>query len=636
MAQTNILVVEDERLVALDIQTRLEHLGYTVPEIASSGKEAIQRAGDLRPHLVLMDIKLKGPVDGITAAETIRARFDIPIIFLTAYADDSTLQRAKISEPYGYLLKPFEEQELLTAIETAIYKHQMEQRLKQNEQWLSTLLKSMAEAVIATDEQGRIKFMNPLAETLTGWSQAEVLGRDVAQVFHILSPQNHTPAEHPVTVALRQGETLNLNGHILVARDGTEYCIQDSLAPIRDEAGNITGSVLLFRDVTEERKLQTRLQEQERLAAVGQLAAGIAHEFNNILTSIIGFAELLSYQPGDPAVAEKSTKRIMLEGRRAAHLVRQILDFSRKSMTSKQTLDLVPFLSRVVDALGRAAPPGNPISLAVTPAAGPCLVHADPEQLQQALANLVTNAREAMPAGGPVQISLSAFVLEPGQTPPTPDIRPGRWITVAVSDTGRGIPPEQIPHIFEPFYTTKEVGQGTGLGLAQVYGIVKQHQGDITVTSHPGKGTTFTLYLPALSAVPPAAAALQTELPAGHGEPVLLVEAPLVREVVQAMLEHLGYRVIAAPDGRHALELYRRHRQEIALVLLEMTTPEFGGQALARTLKKENPAVKVVALVEQPPEVSPEAMLNDGIVGWLQKPISIERLARLVDRSIQS
>jgi PAS domain S-box-containing protein len=267
MAKAQILIVEDDSIVVMELQDRLQSLGYAVAAVASSGKEAIEKAAETHPDLVLMDIRLKGAINGIEAAKEIRACFDIPVVYLTAYADENTLQRAKATEPYGYILKPFEERELRTNIEIALYKYQMERKLKESERWLATTLRSIGDAVIATDAQGCVMFMNPVAEALTGWKQEEALGKDLTEVFHIVNEETCNAVENPVERALQEGVVVGLANHtILIAKDGTETPIDDSAAPIRDEKENITGVVLTFRDITERRRAEEALKAAQEYA----------------------------------------------------------------------------------------------------------------------------------------------------------------------------------------------------------------------------------------------------------------------------------------------------------------------------------------------------------------------------------
>ena len=269
MAKAKILVVEDESIVAKDIEKRLKSLGYAVPAVVSSGEEAIKKTAQTHPDLVLMDIKIKGDVDGVEAATQIRARFNIPVVYLTAYSDEKTLERAKITEPLGYILKPFEERELHTAIEIALYKHKMEKKLKECQQWLTTTLKSIGDAVIATDTKGLVTFINRVASALTGWKQKAAFGKNLTEVFNIIDEETRPLTESLVTKVLREGVFVALENHTLIAKDGTETPIDVSSAPIRDEEENITGVVLVFRDITErkraEEKIKSSLKEKEVL-----------------------------------------------------------------------------------------------------------------------------------------------------------------------------------------------------------------------------------------------------------------------------------------------------------------------------------------------------------------------------------
>ena len=250
MANAQILVVEDEGIVAKDIQERLKRLGYAVPVVVSSGEEALRQAAATPPDLVPMDIRLQGEMDGVEAADHLRTRFQVPVVYLTAYADEPTLQRAKATEPFGYLLKPFDERELHTAIEIALYKHQMESKLRVSERWLATILTSIGDAVMSTDTKGCVTFMNPVAEALTDWKQEEAAGRAVTDVFQVIKEDTRTRVEGPAARLLRGGSGIGLANHILLARNGTERPIDATAAPIRDDKGHITGVVLVFKDIT--------------------------------------------------------------------------------------------------------------------------------------------------------------------------------------------------------------------------------------------------------------------------------------------------------------------------------------------------------------------------------------------------
>ncbi len=250
MVETQILVVEDESIVAEDIRRNLQNLGYVVPAAASSGEDAIKMAEELSPDLVLMDIVLKGEIDGIEAAEQIRSRFNIPVVYLTAYSDEKTLERAKITEPFGYIIKPFKERELQINIEIALYKHKMEKKLKESREWFSQTLKSITDAVIATDSNGRVKFMNQVAEALTGWKLEEASGKQLEEVFDITAEENDKEVESPIKRVNREGVVVS-DATVLISKDGTKMPIEENGDPIRNGEGNIIGFVVIFRDITE-------------------------------------------------------------------------------------------------------------------------------------------------------------------------------------------------------------------------------------------------------------------------------------------------------------------------------------------------------------------------------------------------
>ncbi|GEM_PF-1103640 len=333
MAKAQILIVEDDNIVALELRDRLQSLGYAVAGVASYGREAIERAAEMRPDLVLMDIRLKGDVDGIEAAREIRARFGIPVVYLTAYADENTLRRAKVTEPYGYIVKPFQERELHTVIEVVLYNYEMERKLKESERWLSTVLKSIGDAVIATDREGLVAFMNPVAEALTGWKQEDTFGKDLTEVFNIVNEETRVLAESPVTKALREGVVVGLADHsILIAKDGKETHIADSAAPIGDDKGNVTGVVLVFRDITERKRTQKALQESEEKyrALVERSLQGlvIVQDFrivfaNASFAEMSGYTveELLSLSPEEVRATTYPEDQAFVWGRFRDHLV---------------------------------------------------------------------------------------------------------------------------------------------------------------------------------------------------------------------------------------------------------------------------------------------------------------------------
>lgn len=385
--------------------------------------------------------------------------------------------------------------------------------------------------------------------------------------------------------------------------------------------------LLTLREVTQERECQQQLQMLERLATMGQLATGVAHDLNNIMATIILLAQLQLKSANSEAGASERLNTIVRQGHRAGTLIKQILDFSRHSGMERQRLDLVPFLKELSRLLERTLPENIRLKLAYDH--DDYVVYVDPTRLQQLFMNLAVNARDAMPSGGTICLELFRFQQHSSSSS---DIPPGDWVQVTIKDNGIGIAPDVLPHIFEPFYTTKAPGQGTGLGLAQAYGIIVQHEGHITVESQVGHGTTFTIYLPALTSSTEESATLeQKPTPMGKGEVILLVEDDdSARITIQEILELLNYQVLLAENGREALDLFTWHEHEVALVLSDLMMPDLRGEELFAALKAKDSSVKMIAMTGYPLSKQSQALLEEGRVEWIVKPFSIQQLAQTV------
>lgn len=390
------------------------------------------------------------------------------------------------------------------------------------------------------------------------------------------------------------------------------------------------GWVLVLHEATHERAQSAYLQAQDRLATVGQLAAGIAHDFNNILAVIVLYAQTL--QHADIAAKDRERLRaIYQQAQRASSLISQILDFSRRSVVERQPLELLPFLQDLSQMLQRTLPETITLDLQVEHA--DAVVNVDPTRLQQALMNLALNARDAMPQGGALRITLSHH--DKSWKPPLPDMAPGDWIAISVGDSGSGISADVLPHIFEPFFTTKAPGQGTGLGLAQVYGIVKQHDGFIDVHSPPGHGATFKIYLPAFEPAPASPADPQPSPSNEAGELILVVEdEPAIQNVVGEILELLNYRVLLASDGLEALQIYDEAADDIDLVLSDMVMPNMDGANLYRALREKNSDIKMVLFTGYPLDQTGKTFVEEEGVAWIQKPFTAEALDAIIRQTL--
>ncbi len=634
MTKARVLVVEDESVVAMDIRQRLSQLDYEVVGVANRGELAVELTERLKPDLVLMDIRLQGDVDGVDAAEQIRQRLFVPVVYLTAHADEATLQRAKVTEPFGYILKPFEDRELHTVTEMALAKHQAEKKLRESQRRYATTLNSIGDGVIATDAQGRVTFLNAVAEKLLGWPLAEAAGLPLAQIFHIHNEQTRKPVDNPVDRVLQLGTVVGLANHtILVNRLGHEIPVEDCAAPIHNDQGQCTGVVLVFRDATERRRLEAQVQQGLKMEAIAQLAGGLAHDFNNLLTIVNGYSDLLLVSMGPEHAWYNLVSEINQAGQRAADLTRQLLAFSRRQMLQPRALNLNQIVAQAEKMLRRLV--GDKVELTLT--LEPEVPHAkvDPGQIDQVLINLITNARDAMPHGGKLTISTCTASFSEQETRSFAGMAAGTYACLCVQDTGHGMTPTVKARLFEPFFTTKEIGKGKGLGLATVYSIVKQSNGFIQVDSQEGQGCLFCIYLPAAleEAKAPEALFELPDLPKGT-ETILLVEdEDGLRTLSRRILQSCGYTILEASHGIEGLQVSASYAGHIDLLLTDVLMPKMNGCELRDLLVTQRPGIKVAFMTG----FAQEEVLRSGegaLPPLLLKPFSPLALARIVRQTL--
>jgi hypothetical protein len=537
-------------------------------------------------------------------------------VYLTAFADERTLQRAKVTDAFGYLLKPFEERELHITIEMALYKHAMERRLRDNERWLATTLRSIGDGVVSTDAQGRITFMNPVAEALTGYPSDVAMGLGVDTVLR-RSP----------------------GGDSLIARDGRLCPIEETTAPLRDERGSVVGSVIVFRDVTERNRLEDQLRHSQKMESIGTLASGIAHDFNNILNGVLGFTGQLKKYSSDPEKVARYTQTIEQSAHRGAELCSQILSFARKSSREQVPTDVASVVSEVVNVCRETFP--RTIGLSTSSEDGLAPVLGDRSELYQVLLNLCVNARDAVIArfpdgGGNVRVEARNTVADPG-LPPSSRLRAGdACVELRVSDNGTGMSAEVREKIFDPFFTTKSRGQGTGLGLAMVYTIVQNHGGILSLESEEGVGTTFRIAFPVSekpveAARPGPATELQAPRAAGHNELILIVDdEPTMLDLAKELLQEQGYSVITAANGREGIEAVRQRAAAVRLVLLDLMMPEMDGVAALREMRKIRSDIRALFCTGYMPEDVRHRLPAEEHNNILQKPFDPMRLFSMV------
>jgi PAS domain S-box-containing protein len=496
-----------------------------------------------------------------------------------------------------------------------------EEAVRESEEKYRELFESSSDGILLHNMEGVLVDANQKALDILGYTRAEI-------------PSLHIRDLHPAEAldeSKRAFDRLTREASVNYEVDFRKKSGETFPAEVSSSLFEIGGARVVqgvVRDIAERKEMEEQLRRQERLAAVGQLAGGIAHDFNNLLATIILYTDMVLETQDLSPRTEKALETILRESHRAADLVQQVLDFSRRAMMETEACSLVAVVRETLTLLRRTIPEHVRLVTEMTPL--PCIVQADRTRIQQVLMNLALNARDAMPEGGELRIAVQRVTVAPGDEPLLPDMAPGAWACLTVSDTGLGMTEKVQEHLFEPFFTTKEEGKGTGLGLAQVYGIVKQHQGFIDADSALGEGTTFTIFLPLLEDRDEEDAAV-TEAPPlrGHGETILVVEdAERLRRAVKAGLESFGYRVITAANGLAALEARSRH--EVDLVLTDVVMPEMGGEALLRSLRTDDPHLKVIAMTGHVVETDVKGLRAAGFADAISKPFSIKDLARVV------
>jgi PAS domain S-box-containing protein len=519
----------------------------------------------------------------------------------------------------------------------AIVRVQSEQALQESEERyriLSELTSDYASAIrVESDGTLAVEWVTEAFTRVTGYTLDELnFPDDLVKLVH----PDDLPGFHSRMKAELAGQAHG-GEYRIVTKGGDVRWLRSCSRPVWDQ--NQSRVVRVFyaaQDITERKHLEMRVRQQEQLAAVGQLAGGVAHSFNNSLTAIMLNAQILLGKPHLPPDLAPSVKSILAESGDAAQLVRQILDFSRRSPIEMRPLDIKPLIMETAHVLEQTVP--ESIRLGVEMGQGEYLVNGDAARIQQVLMNLVLNARDAMPEGGELRIELEHVEVKPNDEPPVAGLGAGHWVCLTVSDTGTGIPSKVLPHIFEPFFTTKERGEGTGLGLAQVYGIVKQHGGEIGVETQYGQGTTFRTCLPACQTGWEGVEQEKTTalIPKGQGETILLIEDnEKILKASRESLESLGYRTLTAVNGREALEVFGAEGK-VDLVVADLIMPEMGGKELMQELRKVTPDLKAIAITGYLAQNDLRGLEKHGFLDIVHKPFNLETLAKVVRRALDT
>ena len=618
----SILIVEDEAIVATDLQETLADMGYEPFAIAASADEALRWAAQRCPDLVLMDIRIQGDRDGIETAALLRDDFDVPIIYLTAHADDATLRRARDTEPHGYLTKPIKPADLRSAIELSLHRHQITKRLRERERWFSTTLRSISDAVITVDIAGTITFMNAAAEAMIGITAADGIGRPARDVVRLLDPAQ--PAS-PLDVVLEHKHGIFVAEAPLEHRTSRNRIITDSASPVLDD-GELLGAVMVFRDITEQRRMQQQVELNDRLASLGTMAAGVAHEINNPLAVVLLNADFvlaeLEARTGDGGSAAaliEAQRELKTAAARIKHIVADLTAFAQPTARAAGEADVGEAvrwaLRTTATELGHRA--------RVTADVVDCpRVQIDEHRLGQVLINLLVNAAHAIGPGAVDDNSVTIL----GR-------RSGDEVVLEVRDTGAGMAPEVVNRIFEPFYSTKGVGAGTGLGLAICHGIVSSAGGRVEVESEPGVGSTFRVRLPVAAPPPPVPTTAPATTAARRGRILVIDDEPTILKAMRRILR--DHDLICLTDAREALDLLARG-ERFDLILSDVMMPSMTGIELYERLLADHPDVVPRVIFITGGTMNPRVADFVAVIPnlWLEKPVAVAELRDLIQRRL--
>ncbi len=640
--QIRVLILEDSPADAELVERELRRGGLDVVPLNVTAKGAYVRAlGEFRPRIVLADYSLPD-FDGITALRLARERgHEMPFILVSGTVGEELAVEALKLGATDYVLKGRLER-LVPSVRRALReaeelnrRRRAEQALRASEERFRVLLDTAPYAVVVVDQAGRIVLVNPRVREFFGYEPNELVG----ETLETLVPETlRSVHERHRREYLRDARPRLIGrGRYLPARhrDGRIFSAEISLTPVPSAMGEqlVMATVV---DVTEREQLETRLRQAQKMEAVGRLAGGIAHDFNNLLTAIRGYAELVATDLASDDARHRDIEQVIRAADRGADLTRQLLAFGRRQMLQPEVLDLNALMADIAPMLRRLIGEAIELRTVLDPTLG--RVHADRSQLDQVLVNLAVNARDAMPDGGTLTIETANVELDEDFAATHASAMPGPHVLLAVSDTGVGMDSETQAHLFEPFFTTKAPGQGSGLGLATVYGIVKQSGGHVWVYSEPGHGSTLKVYLPRSVAEASGTAQPEPEsvlaAPGGTGTILIVEDDESVREFARRTLEGRGYTVLTASNGAQALELAATHASPIDLLVSDLVMPGMHGRELASRLTELRSGLRVLFVSGY----SESAVIRGGVlepaVAFLPKPFTTDALARAVHRAL--
>lgn len=628
-----VLIVDDTPENLRLLGDMLEQQGHEVA-VATTGEQALEAIRVSPPDLILLDI-LMPQMDGYEVCR--RLKTDpvmklIPIIFLSVLDLPDHKIRAFREGAVDYITKPFQSEEVVARVETHLkliqideLKREVEERKKTEaeRELLMAAIEQAAEVIIITDTEGSIQYINPAFEVATGYAKKDVIGKNPRILKSGIQDQAFY---HDLWDTISSGKTWH--GRMINKRkNGETYTDEATISPVRDVKGNIINYISTRRNITHELELEKQYHQSQRLESIGRLAGGVAHDFNNMLSVVMGYSELaLAKNVPDPNT-QAALEGILNAAMRSADLTRQLLAFARKQTIIPKILNLNDTIENMLKMLRRLI--GEDIELLWKPASNLWRVKIDPSQIDQILVNLIINARDAILKSGMITIETHNFEIDDVYCRTHLDTVPGSYVRLVVSDNGCGMDKETMANIFEPFYTTKEQGKGTGLGLATVYGIVKQNDGFINVYSETGKGSIFNIYFSRAEA-DAKPATLPKKVPTGN-ETVLFVEDnPEILKIGSNLLERLGYTVLSANRADEAIRFAERHTGELPLLVTDVVMPEMNGRDLYKKLLQRFPNLKCIYMSGFTVDIISHYDVLDKEVNFIQKPFSMKDLAAIV------
>jgi two-component system, cell cycle sensor histidine kinase and response regulator CckA len=634
MSKANIMIVEDEYIVSMYMKTLLEQMGYTVCAMETSGEKAFESIAKSRPDMILMDISLDGQWDGIETAERIRMQWRIPVIFSTAFTDDDLLTRAKQVDPAGYLLKPLDPRQLTIAIDMALHRAEMDERLRKSEERFRLMVEASPFPTYIVDKRGGFLYANRKFTEVFGYTATEL--RDLETWFTKLypDPAYRRDAREKWSAGLQNapsGEPNPLEFDIR-CKDGAIKTILFRVA----RAGRDT-DMITAEDITHRKQIGDELLKTKKLEAVGILAGGIAHDFNNLLSVIMGNINLSQMAVAPESDIARWLGEAEKASMRAKNLTQKFTTFSSGGKPVKK----VTSLRNIVE---------NAVGLAITGSSAACSydipgdlwkVEIDSEQMNQVLNHIALNAIDAMPRGGTIRIGAENIEVSDGNDEPLAFIEEGKYVKIAVRDEGLGIPRENLAAIFDPYFSTKRRGsqKGMGFGLPISHAIIKKHGGHIQVESKEGVGTTVFIFLPATEVEGTDSKSASTGNPSLKNRRVLLMDdEEMIRDLVSQMLEFLEYRTDTTANGEEAVAAYisaLESEDPYDAVILDLTVPgAMGGKEALEKLREIDPEIRAVVSSGYATDDLVYHYEQWGFVGRIAKPFQIKDLDKLLRRVI--